>query len=187
LGDNKPINPAPIASACRRNNWRNFFKRPSSKLLKACPFRGCFVCFSRQISLYVSRAVRSVLGKWRWLTKAPLFMELFFPTPEILILVKVFYFRCVLFLILILSSVAAMAAGRKDQESDGWASRFDAPYSVAFTLQIDFWKQRKKPGQMCTKMPFLILIVLDAFQYLRGYLMLLLPLISVKLVGGFFL
>jgi hypothetical protein len=79
-----------------------------------------------------------------------------------------------------------MAAGRKDQESDGWASRFDAPYSVAFTLQIDFWKQRKKPGQMCTKMPFLILIVLDAFQYLRGYLMLLLPLISVKLVGGFF-
>jgi hypothetical protein len=58
--------------------------------------------------------------------------------------------------------------------------------SVAFTLPIDFWKQRKKPGKMCTKMPFLILIVLDAFKFLRGYLMLLLPLISVVLMGGIF-
>jgi hypothetical protein len=76
---------------------------------------------------------------------SPAFYGAFFPTPEILILVKVFYFRCVLFLILILSSVAAMAAGRKDQESDGWASRFEAPYSGIYSSDR-FLEAKKKTG-----------------------------------------
>jgi hypothetical protein len=44
-----------------------------------------------------------------------------------------------------------MAAGRKDQESDGWETRL--ALLLCGIYSSDFWG-KKKPGQMCTKMPF---------------------------------
>ena len=78
------LNPRIVVSPCRHNNWRNFFKRSGSKLLKACLF-GFGFCLLLAPNFAAFRAlVRSLYlvtgaGKRKPHLFCCLFSTLFFP------------------------------------------------------------------------------------------------------------
>jgi hypothetical protein len=80
----------------------------------------------------------------------PRFPRCFFSTPRFSILVNIYFFLNALFLILLYLLLLLWLQGEKTRKAtdgkQGWRS-------CSGIYSSDFWG-KKKPGQMCTKMPF---------------------------------